>query len=460
MSDNKPLVVYHKISEALDCSDGFASAFVFWLRHGDSYDYVPGMYHKRLPLELFKDREVYFVDFAYDDTEYMDQINSVSESLLVLDHHRTSMISLGTKPYARLDTKSCGCKMAWDLLFPTLPFPLMLDQVFDKDVQSKRLADNEPFMQRLRSMPNDFKVWHKLQLTLDTRGPAYDKFVKEGDLLLAGHNQHCDIIAASAFPIVLGGIEGLAVNANKFYAHDVGELLALKSNTFGASFHFREDNCVEFSLTSVNDFDVEKLAFKYKGGGHINASGFYIPITSFSSIVDLSSKNVSFYLTLQTHIDEFCTSYSAPLFSEQASHRIVHDLAEYLSTKLGSVVDELQIKVTTVRSENIALNTRILLFIANTLNLPMKDSKKRWYHHILPYKIKSVPVYDDSQISELLELARSDNQADTNDFIVNNLLQTVKYRYEATLIDPTAYEASVNVSFPNSNFFIQHKFSV
>lgn len=456
MSD-RPLVVYHKLADTLACSDGFGAAFVFWLKHGTYYEYMPAFYYKQIPIKTFAGREVIFVDFAYS-ADIMDEIYSVSKSLIVLEHHKTTMIALGTKPYAKIDLNKSGSLMAWEYVFPDKLFPTMLMHVMDHDLHLHRNANTKAFIQRLRNLPIDFEVWQRYMHRLeDTTSDDYQTFVTDGELLLNEHERRCEILADSAFPIVLAGVNGLAVNANKFYSHDVGALLAQRSGTFGASFYFRPDNCVEFSLSSVGDFDVEKIAFRYNGGGHANASGFSIPITSFSSIVDLSSKNVSFYLNLQAHIEEFCKTYTAPEFSTSASTKIAQDLACFLSSKLGSVVDELEIHVTAGSPKsNLSAPTRVAYFVAKLFKLPFRSTTPRWYHKFLCYRIRNIAVYDDGQISELLELAKSSDRAETADFVVSNLLQTVKHTYEAVIPDLTRYEASIKVCFPNSNFFVHH----
>lgn len=456
MSNPKPLVVYHKLSDTLDCSDGFGAAFSFWLKYGDDFEYMPAFYYRQIPIETFVDRDVYFVDFAYS-AEYMDEIWKVAHLLFVLDHHKTAMLSLGTKGYAHIDMSKSGAMLAWNYVFPDKAFPVLLMHVYDHDLHLNQDADTPAFIQRLRNLPTDFNVWKDYMERLEDRsGDDYTAFLHDGKLLLNEHNRRCEVLAASAFPIMLAGIDGLAVNANKFYYYDVGQILAERSKTFGASFYFRPDGNVEFSLTSVGDFDVEKLAFRYNGGGHLHAAGFSISIPSFSSIVDLSSKNVSFYLTLQTYIEDFCRDYSAPTYSAEASRSIASDLAVFLSQKLGCVVDDLEIHVTADEPKANTFKMRSAWFIAKMFGLPNKDAVKKWYHRILPYKIRHPITFDDTQISELLELAKTSQQTETPDFVVNNLLQTVKQSYEAALPDLTLYDTTIRVCFPNSSFCVQH----
>ena len=455
----KPLVVYHKISDTLDCSDGFAAAFVFWLKFGDEYEYAPAMYYRCHELSLFEGRKVYFVDFAYDDTEFMDAIAEAASSFRVFDHHKTAMLNLGTKPYAIIDMAKSGSQLAWEYVFPNDELPLLLYHIQDHDTGARIDPNTKAFIQHLRSLPADFDVWK--QLLLDLQNPEkYAKFIEQGKVLEKSHLHHCEILSGSAFPIVLAGVEGLAVNSNRFFSHDVGRILADKCGTFGASFFFREDGDVEFSLTSSGTFDVEQVAFKYNGGGHAKAAGFSMSLPSFVSIVDLSNKKVLFYMGLQSNMDEFFSNYTAPSYHPDVSSDIGKDLGVYLKTKLGAVVDDLQIQVTTVRESQKSFKVWLMTSLAKFLDLPLKDTTPKWYHRVFPYSVKRISEFDDNQIQELLELSKSsDDTPDAREFVLNNLLQTVKYKYEASLIEPASYSAQVCVNFPNSSFFIRHSFS-
>lgn len=452
------LVVYHKISDSLDCTDGFGAAFAFWLKYRDRAEYLPAFYHTRIPLTVFEGRDVVFVDFAYP-AEYMNSIFKAARSLYVLDHHKTSMLDLGTNPYAKIELHKCGSQMAWEHVFPEQPLPKLFHHIRDNDLGELEDPNTRAFIQHLRSLEADFFSWEALYRGLE-QPDFYKKFIQDGQLLLNAHIGRCAILADSAFPIMLGGIKGLAVNANKFYAHDVGQLLATQCQTFGATFYFRPDNNVEFSLASIGDFDVEKIAYKYKGGGHKNASGFSIPITSFSSIVDLSSKNVTFYLSLQTYLEEFCSKYVPPRrVSDAVSVDVSQSLAEYLVSHLGCVVEELEIRVEVFNINEKTVFQHALYKLAKFLKLPEKDNAPRWYHRLFPYRIKTPISFNEDQISELLELSKTNDTQETKDFIIANLFETVKYSYEAYLLEDV-FRVEVTIHFPNSLFFLKHTVEV
>src|ERR1019366_9466447 len=75
-----PLVVFHS-----PCMDGFTAAWACWLVHPD-WEFVPGVHGTLLPIELFEDRDVYFLDFSYK-LAYMQTIVATANTVVVLDHH-------------------------------------------------------------------------------------------------------------------------------------------------------------------------------------------------------------------------------------------------------------------------------------------------------------------------------------------------------------------------------------
>jgi nanoRNase/pAp phosphatase (c-di-AMP/oligoRNAs hydrolase) len=58
------------------------------------------------------------------------------------------------------------------------------------------------------------------------------------------------------------------------FSSELGNQLAIKSGTYGATYYHDSTDTVRFSLRSVGDYDVSRLAKIFGGGGHKNASGF------------------------------------------------------------------------------------------------------------------------------------------------------------------------------------------
>ena len=453
-------VVYHKLTESLSCSDGFSAAMCFWSKYGNDATYVGGFHHKRIDLEQFRDKHVIFVDFAYPVT-YMDEIYKVAASMLVIDHHKTTMLELGVRPYVRISLESCACVMSWQLLYGhESQLPRMLMHILDQDTGRHANHHTRSFVQRLRASKESFDTWWTLLDTVED-DHHYQQFIQDGIILVADHKSKCEKLTASAFPITLGGVRGLAVNANKYFSSDVCELLAESSGTFGASFFFRDDTCVEFTLAS-HVVDVENIANLYHGGGHKQCAGFSMPITSFSSVVDRASKSVGLYINLQTQLAKYCDGLDvkASFKPETLSNHIAENLAKYLNMALGSVADNLEITVSVKTPiEHKTIKHNITCAIAKLLKLPAREFVPKWYHSFFPYIVSRPTVFDEERISELLQLSKTDSLDNAGDFFVTNLYQTVNQRYEATLKFKT-FHCVVTVRFPDSSFFVQHSFSL
>jgi len=52
--------------------------------------------------------------------------------------------------------------------------------------------------------------------------------------------------------------------------------LAKESGTFGATYYQDSNMQIHFSLRSIGDYDVSKIAKQFGGGGHRNAAGYVI----------------------------------------------------------------------------------------------------------------------------------------------------------------------------------------
>ena len=73
------------------------------------------------------------------------------------------------------------------------------------------------------------------------------------------------------------GFNVYAINISHMFGSDVGNELALRTNSFGIVWS-EDGEGIRTSLRSVRDFDVSEIAKKYGGGGHKNAAGFNLPL--------------------------------------------------------------------------------------------------------------------------------------------------------------------------------------
>jgi hypothetical protein len=89
----------------------------------------------------------------------------------------------------------------------------------------------------------------------------------------------------AAMPVTLLGETGLMVNAPSPFTSEVGNLLALRSGTFGLVWKLDKPDTIKVGLRSIAPFDVEKLARAFGGGGHAQASAFRLPLSKLADLV-------------------------------------------------------------------------------------------------------------------------------------------------------------------------------
>ena len=158
---HKKNVMFHALSKTIHCNDGFAAAFCAWSKFGDSATYIPYYHGGSLPeLESFKDKQVYFLDFAPDDVSVTDAINDIAETFVIQDHHKTSIELYKGKDYFLPSSTACS-QAAW-AMFHDGQLPVMLEHIADNDLWLHKNPNTKAFIQRLSAYPYRFKAWEYL----------------------------------------------------------------------------------------------------------------------------------------------------------------------------------------------------------------------------------------------------------------------------------------------------------
>ena len=278
------VVLYHA-----DCLDGFGAAYAAWLALGDNgVAYVPMQYGQDVP-EGLGGRTVYILDFCYNNPLQLGRIEGRSRKLIVIDHHKTSKAIIrnfrSSNPdfVGIWDVAKSGAVLAWEYFHngAQIPFELMLIQ--DRDLWQFKYANTKDFCAGLYSLVDrSFEAWQETfdDCTLwDTnieRGKAINKvFNKDCQELVDKYSYPCRIHFWNDHAVEFTE-EGLAINAPAKYASELGNILELKSQTYGAVWQYEGAGKYKVSLRSVGDYDVEVIAKYYGGGGHKNAAGFII----------------------------------------------------------------------------------------------------------------------------------------------------------------------------------------
>ncbi|MFB3071005.1 MAG: phosphoesterase [Nitrospirales bacterium] len=254
------IVLYHA-----DCMDGFGAAWALWKRFPTA-EYIP-VKHGQVPPSGLDGQHVVMADFSYA-REVIEQINQVTASFQILDHHITAQAALAGLSYAYFDMKKSGAVLAWEWAHQE-PVPWLLQYIQDKDLWEWRLSQSREINAALASYPFDFSVWDSLdQKVLEIEGRAILRL--EGTL-----------IAKMVEEAALVSFQGETIPAvySPVMTSQIGERLC-QGFPFCIIWH-QQDGRRYFSLRSRSGAtDVSAIATKFGGGGHINAAGFSLPLSS------------------------------------------------------------------------------------------------------------------------------------------------------------------------------------
>lgn len=308
----KPLVIYHD-----HCTDGFGAAFAAWMKFGDDAEYLPASYgHFQWP--NIKDRDVYILDFSFSKQETMD-VMSGAKRFIWLDHHKTAFEmwcgsyekgkvytvnildpkDLSKDHFILLDDNKSGALLAWEYFRTHTETPMLIKHIDDRDRWQFKLRGSKEIHTALASVkPWSFEQWEEL-----IKDEHYGSMFTEGAAILRAHEQNVKSIVESGrrevaikitvpnhgsefsqLPSRANGydqwFDGLAANCPPYAASDVGHELASQSGTFGLCWYQGRDGKAKVSLRSNGDYDVSAIAKTFGGGGHFNAAGFEIHMST------------------------------------------------------------------------------------------------------------------------------------------------------------------------------------
>lgn len=287
---NRPLVIYHG-----SCDDGHGAAYVLWLLFKGEADYWAAYYGDPVPDTT--GRAVYIVDFSYDK-DNINKILDTCESLVWLDHHKTSVdlmydIKALNNPKATIvaDNKRSGARMAFDYVMDNLiqNYPdkkdhlaareVFINYIQDNDLWTFELPESKEFSLALRSEKMTFDIWDTLDANaLMESGRAMKKFFD---------NKIAEVCKL-AYEKDIFGHKVKVANCNGMFASDVGHELA-KDAPFSLTWWYdgRRKKFVFSMRSSDTGLDVGELAKNVGGGGHARAAGFQLDPSAVDEILDI-----------------------------------------------------------------------------------------------------------------------------------------------------------------------------
>jgi len=275
-------VLYHG-----KCPDGFGGAYAAWKKFGDEAEYIPVKYGEPLPDGL-SGKEVYIVDFCYEEQDVLTELKRITKRLVVLDHHESSRANVESIPEHIFDNNRSGATIAWTYFHPDAPMPRLMQYLEDGDLYRYSLPETRDIFSYLLVQPNDFEVWDKLMQTLEDDAMRTE-LIKKASIYSEYFKLLSDLCVEGARKVRFEGYECLFANSHpamtmKSY---VGNQLVKKLPPIALVVSAHPEG-FGGSIRGDGTVDVSKIAEKYGGGGHHNAAGFLVKNNSVMPWVEVS----------------------------------------------------------------------------------------------------------------------------------------------------------------------------
>lgn len=262
----KPIVVlYHA-----KCWDGFGAAWAVWKKLKNKADYIPVEHQMPLPKGL-TNKTIYMVDFCYPEN-IIKKIAKKNKKVVVIDHHAGRQQAASFASESVFDNKHSGSVLAWMYFHPKEKTPWLLRHVEDTDLWEFRWPHSKELMRAVDLMPYKFEIWDKVAREWE-RPSGIKKYITQGSAIMAYVNTMVKELADLADEVKFEGYKVMAVNGPRFLRSDLGNELVKRGSPFAVVWYMRGKE-VRVALRSDGKVDTSKIAEKYGGGGHKNASGF------------------------------------------------------------------------------------------------------------------------------------------------------------------------------------------
>lgn len=269
-------ILFHTYGVNAHCPDGFTAAYIAWKKFGDKAEYIPVMYNENPP-EFESEDEVYILDFSYPKNIFINKIQAIVKKVIVLDHHKTAQEELLGLKGALFDMNRSGAQMTWDYFFPNTKRPALIEYVADQDLWKKELIYTEEIHLARSSFIQKFEIYDALaNLNEDT----YISIMFEiGKNLLENKNKKLEellkLVEIKTWQNYQIGYIELEASVAKQLSSDLGNLICknLKVDFAVTSMFDTVKQNYKYSLRSIGEFDVSKIAQFYQGEGHKNAAG-------------------------------------------------------------------------------------------------------------------------------------------------------------------------------------------
>ena len=268
-NDKKIVVIYH-----MPCQDGFSSAWVLWTKFKDRASYIPYI-HGNSPVADFTGKTIYFCDVVYP----MPILKKLMKKnrVIVLDHHISRKAETESAHEHRYGTDHSGVGLAWEYFYPKKPIPHLLKLIEEEDLWKFKTKNGKQITAPLKLVPFEFEAWGKFVRAVQNP-KTRRKIMDQGKVILQYREALIRIAVDNANLVEFEGIKAYAVSSVLFNS-EICNALIKRLPPIGITWTARAGR-LGVSLRSDGTVDVSKLAAKYGGGGHRQASAFNLPLTA------------------------------------------------------------------------------------------------------------------------------------------------------------------------------------
>ncbi|XP_057532543.1 uncharacterized protein LOC130810482 [Amaranthus tricolor] len=316
----KSAVLYH-----YPCPDGVCAALaahLYFKATSSPVQFFPNTVYNpikadHLPLQEVGD--VYLLDFV-GPTGFVADISSKVEKVIILDHHKTALETLGEETLLSenvikvIDMERSGATIAYDyfkhklceekvgdydsVLAEFSRMRKLFEYIEDGDLWKWRLENSKAFSSGLKDQKLEFDFRKNPLVFQQLLSLNVEAVISQGITSLSHKQKMIAQALERSFAIKLGDEEFgccLAVYADEALSElrsELGNQLACKSQvqsfrSIGAIVYkvpeLGNDQMLKISLRSVKSEDTTSISQKYGGGGHRNASSFMLSFTEFET---------------------------------------------------------------------------------------------------------------------------------------------------------------------------------
>jgi len=258
------VVLYH------NDEDGFAGAWAAWKKLKNQAQYIQASYTNQTEAN-FKDKTIYMIDFCYSDRKTMEKIFKNNKKVVVIDHHISQREPAKISSENIYSPNHSACVLAWNYFNPKKPVPKLLSHIEDMDLWKFKMKFTREIIASLDTCPLNFAVWDKI--VKDFQSSAQKKYVAEGKAIIKYQDTLIKSLVENGIEVEIANHKAIAINSPILHS-EIGNYICVNyPKTIGLIWNSKNGR-VKTSLRSNKNIDVSKIAQKFGGGGHKQASGF------------------------------------------------------------------------------------------------------------------------------------------------------------------------------------------